>query len=140
DGELYLEFHSGTYTSQAEIKLMNRRLELLYRETEWLNVLQALKQQSIHSYPDIYITDDWTIILLNQIHDTIPGSSINEVYKDAQIEHAEAEQYESKAWDEASSSIMNADSAEGWTVFNLAPWKRNDSFFIEVDEDGTWHD
>src|SRR5699024_10077417 len=45
-----------------------------------------------------------------------------------------------KAWDEASSSIVNADSAEGWTVFNSAPWKRNDSFFIEVDEDGIWHD
>ena len=140
DGELYLEFHRGTYTSQAEIKRMNRRLELLYRETEWLNVLQALKQQSMDSYPAKDLTEGWKIILRNQFHDIIPGSSINEVYKDAQIEHAEAEQYATKAWDEASSSIVNADSAEGWTVFNSAPWKRNDSFFIEVDEDGTWHD
>src|SRR5699024_2256903 len=134
DGELYLEFHRGTYTSQAEIKRMNRRLELLYRETEWLNVLQALKQQSMDSYPAKDLTEGWKIILRNQFHDIIPGSSINEVYKDAQIEHAEAEQYATKAWDEASSSIVNADSAEGWTVFNSAPWKRNDSFFIEVDE------
>ena len=34
DGELYLEYHRGTYTSQAYTKMMNRRLELLYRETE----------------------------------------------------------------------------------------------------------
>src|SRR5699024_2172359 len=140
DVELYLEFHRGTYTTQAEIKRMKRRLELLYRETEWLNVLQALKQQSMDSYSAKDLTEGWKIILRNQFHDIIPGSSINEVYKDAQIEHAEAEQYATKAWDEASSSIVKADSAEGWTVFNSAPWKRNDSFFIEVDEDGTWHD
>src|SRR5699024_10734490 len=86
------------------------------------------------------LTEGWKIILRNQFHDIIPGSSINEVYKDAQIEHAEAEQYATKAWDEASSSIVNADSAEGWSVFNSAIFKRNDSFFIEVDVDGTWHD
>src|SRR5699024_3798795 len=128
------------YTSQAEIKRMNRRLELLYRETEWLNVLKSLKQFSMESYPAKELTAGWKIILRNQFHDIIPGSSINEVYKDAQREHAEAEQLAIKAWDEASSSVMEADSSYGWTLFNSAPWKRNDNFFIKVDEEGTWHD
>lgn len=42
DGELYLEYHRGTYTSQAYNKKMNRRLELLYRETEWLSVTKGI--------------------------------------------------------------------------------------------------
>src|SRR5699024_7274589 len=128
DGELHVEFHRGTDTSQSDIKRINRRVELLYRETECVNVLQAYKDNSMASYAAKGLAEGWKIILRNQFHDIIPGSSINEVYKDAQIEHAEAEQYATKAWDEASSSIVNADSAEGWTVFNSAPWKRNDSF------------
>src|SRR5699024_4740121 len=59
DGDLYLEFHRGTYTSQAEIKPMKRRLELLYREPKWLNVLQALKQQSMDSNPARDLTEGW---------------------------------------------------------------------------------
>src|SRR5699024_10804291 len=101
DGELYLEFHRGTYTSQAEIKRMNRRLELLYRETEWLNVLQGLKQNAMDEYPQEELTKGWKIILRNQFHDIIPGSSIYEVYQDAQEEHREAESYALEAWDTA---------------------------------------
>ena len=41
DGELYLEYHRGTYTSHAHNKRMNRKMELLYREAEYFTVLRA---------------------------------------------------------------------------------------------------
>ncbi len=74
-GELYLEYHRGTYTSQAEIKLQNRRLEEKIREAEILNTLTDI-------YPQSKIENNWKKINLNQFHDIIPGSSIKEVYQD----------------------------------------------------------
>ena len=74
-GELYLEYHRGTYTSQSEIKLQNRRLEDKIREAEILNTITDL-------YPQSDIEKNWKKINLNQFHDIIPGSSIKEVYKD----------------------------------------------------------
>lgn len=138
DGELYLEFHRGTYTSQAEIKRMNRRLELLYRETEWLNVLQGLKQNAMDEYPQEELTKGWKIILRNQFHDIIPGSSIYEVYQDAQEEHREAESYALEAWDTASQSFIQKEAKGIWTVFNSAAWKRQETLVIPNKEKGTW--
>lgn len=51
DGELYLEYHRGTYTSQAYNKKMNRKLELQLRETEWLNALAAVARKDWSQYP-----------------------------------------------------------------------------------------
>ncbi|WP_150274439.1 alpha-mannosidase [Paenibacillus tepidiphilus] len=91
DGELYLEYHRGTYTSQAYNKKMNRKLELLYREAEWLQMLLAAESGSLAQYPGEDFAEGWRIILRNQFHDIIPGSSIREVYEDSRLEYAEAE-------------------------------------------------
>ncbi|MUV37266.1 Alpha-mannosidase [Lentibacillus sp. JNUCC-1] len=139
DGELYLEFHRGTYTSQAFVKRMNRKLELLYRETEWLNVLAGLEAKTMADYPATALTDGWKTILRNQFHDIIPGSSITEVYEDAKVEYQEAEQWGRDAWAQASTSLLSQNE-NTWTVFNSAPWKRNDLIYIDVDADGTWQD
>jgi alpha-mannosidase len=85
-GELYLEYHRGTYTSQARTKLANRRMELLYRDTELLNAWASLygaplQQEKLH--------EGWQLILLNQFHDVLPGSSIHEVYTDTARIYAE---------------------------------------------------
>ncbi|PPA70444.1 alpha-mannosidase [Jeotgalibacillus proteolyticus] len=82
DGELYLEYHRGTYTSQAKMKEMNRKLEYAYREAEWLSTWNgALSDWK--DYPSDLIKKGWKLVLLNQFHDIIPGSSITEVYVDA---------------------------------------------------------
>lgn len=141
DGELYLEFHRGTYTSQANVKRMNRKLELLYRETEWLSVLHSLHSNSTESYPTEALTNGWKIILRNQFHDIIPGSSIKEVYDDAKIEYQQAEQLGNDAWNKASEALVNdAVASYTRTVFNSAPWKRNDLLYIGGEEAGTWQD
>ncbi|WP_322907473.1 alpha-mannosidase [Paenibacillus campi] len=106
DGELYLEYHRGTYTSQAYNKLLNRRLELLYRETEWLHILRAAATGDWAGYPASRLEDGWKIILRNQFHDIIPGSSIAEVYEDSTLEYAEAEAIGRNAWETATAATL----------------------------------
>ncbi len=76
-GELYLEFHRGTYTSQALMKHNNRRSERLLCAAEFVAALQG------NSYP-AKLRPLWEDALLLQFHDIIPGSSIGLVYADAQ--------------------------------------------------------
>lgn len=90
DGELYLEYHRGTYTSQAKNKRFNRKLELRLRELEWLWTAAAVKQKQFDAYPEAELHEAWEILLRNQFHDIIPGSSIHEVYEDSRAEYAEA--------------------------------------------------
>ncbi|MBO0448401.1 alpha-mannosidase [Enterococcus sp. MJM12] len=84
DGELYLEYHRGTYTSQAYVKKANRQGELFLRQLEILFSLMEMKGQEAYPKDDIF--NMWEIVLRNQFHDIIPGSSIKEVYEDHRIE------------------------------------------------------
>lgn len=83
DGEMYLEFHRGTYTSQAKTKKNNRQSEQLYHDVENLWSFAACLGAP-GSYPSEKLQNHWKWILLNQFHDVLPGSSIAKVYEDAQ--------------------------------------------------------
>lgn len=74
-GELYLELHRGTYTTQAQNKKDNRLCEILLRDTELLFALTG------GDYPRETLRAIWDNLLLNQFHDIIPGSSIRETYR-----------------------------------------------------------
>lgn len=87
DGELYLELHRGTYTSQAANKRANRRAEALYHNAEWLSALAVLLGAA-GDYPAALLREGWEKLLLNQFHDILPGSSIREVYEDSQADYA----------------------------------------------------
>ncbi|MDL2229188.1 alpha-mannosidase [Treponema sp. OttesenSCG-928-L16] len=76
-GELYLEYHRGTYTSMARNKRDNRKAEYLYQNAEKVNALAMLMGKA---YPQAEFDQGWKKILLNQFHDILPGSSIKEVY------------------------------------------------------------
>jgi alpha-mannosidase len=86
-GELYFEYHRGTYTSQAEVKRANRRCELLLHDVELLAALAHWRGRE--EYPRAQITRLWEMLCVNQFHDIIPGSSINEVYQDVHRDYAE---------------------------------------------------
>ncbi|MCP4296982.1 MAG: hypothetical protein GY786_15370, partial [Proteobacteria bacterium] len=76
DDELYLEFHRGTYTSQAKLKQLNRQVEILLRDAELLDALvKSDNSQLFEEY--------WKILMLHQFHDILPGSSINRVNEEA---------------------------------------------------------
>lgn len=86
-GELYLEYHRGTYTSQAWLKQANRALEGALRTAEWLTFFgpRALDaDRAATAQRDL--DRAWKLLLLNQFHDILPGSSIPEVYDDARAE------------------------------------------------------
>ncbi|MFB9331145.1 alpha-mannosidase [Paenibacillus aurantiacus] len=121
DGELYLEYHRGTYTSQAYNKLANRKLELAYREAEWLGALQSVLHADWSRYDASALLAGWKIILRNQFHDIIPGSSIREVYEDSRVEYAEAEAIAQRVDAEARGAIMAASAPHGVDVTGGAP-------------------
>ncbi len=83
-GELYLELHRGTLTTQSRTKRGNRQLELALRETEYLWSCLPLSE-----YPLATLDKMWKLLLINQFHDIIPGSSIHWVYEQTEKEHAE---------------------------------------------------
>lgn len=80
-GELYLEYHRGTYTSMARNKRFNRKSEFLLESAEKLSVLGQILMGT--EYPAEALEQGWEVLLLNQFHDIIPGSSIREVYEDS---------------------------------------------------------
>ena len=77
-GELYLERHQGTYTTQAENKRYNRRMELALRELEFAASMDGgMSKEEKHRLDEI-----WKEVLLYQFHDIIPGSSVDRVYNE----------------------------------------------------------
>ncbi|MBF4615657.1 alpha-mannosidase [Curtobacterium sp. VKM Ac-1376] len=85
-GEMYLEFHRGTYTSQIRTKQGNRRSEHLLREAELWAATAAVRLGS--EYPYAELEEAWHTVLLQQFHDILPGSSIAWVYENAEEQYA----------------------------------------------------
>ncbi|MBN9737887.1 MULTISPECIES: glycoside hydrolase family 38 C-terminal domain-containing protein [unclassified Pseudonocardia] len=85
-GELYLEYHRGTYTSQARTKQGNRRCEHLLREAELWAATATVRTGA--PYPADDLRRLWQLVLLQQFHDILPGSSIAWVHRDAERNHA----------------------------------------------------
>ncbi|MED6290454.1 Alpha-mannosidase 2C1, partial [Characodon lateralis] len=81
-GELFLELHNGTYTTQAQIKRENRQCEALLHDVEAACSL-ALCRSEKFLYPAEKLQHLWRLLLLNQFHDVIPGSCIGMVVEDA---------------------------------------------------------
>ncbi|WP_017471499.1 alpha-mannosidase [Amphibacillus jilinensis] len=141
DGELYLEFHRGTYTSQAYMKKMNRKLELLYRDTEWLNVWRVIERNQYDRYPNAQLTKGWKTILRNQFHDIIPGSSIKEVYQDAKAEYEEAEIIALTSLKDAQNDLLEK-NAQAYTIYNSSSFVRDAlvDIYDEHEPSGYWTD
>jgi len=89
NNELYLETHRGTYTTQALIKKENRECENLIYSSEILSTLALLygKNSAARRYPKQKLDDIWKKLLFNQFHDVITGTSIADVYDNAQQDY-----------------------------------------------------
>jgi alpha-mannosidase len=84
-GELYFELHRGTYTTQARNKQNNRRCEFLLHDVEFLSAIAHATRQ--FPYPAAELAQLWKLVLTNQFHDILPGSSIAEVYEDSAADY-----------------------------------------------------
>ncbi len=88
NGELYLEYHRGTYTSQARNKKNNRRAEFLLTDLEKISLVRRFVRGE-DLFDRALMKKSWKTLLLCQFHDVIPGSSINAVYRDTDRMYAE---------------------------------------------------
>ncbi|MEM5776036.1 MAG: hypothetical protein AAGU05_13625, partial [Anaerolineaceae bacterium] len=86
-GEMYLEFHRGTLTSQARTKRANRKNEILLHDAEFLAGLASMRRRL--PYPHSALRQAWELLCCNQFHDILPGSSIAQVYVDTLRDHNE---------------------------------------------------
>jgi alpha-mannosidase len=121
-GELYFEMHRGCYTSQAATKKGNRKGEFLLREIEILSTIAGLTGDK---YPSDELERLWKLLLLNQFHDVLPGSSIEMVYDDAERYYQEIQSKGDKLREDALSHLLSSESDNTTvTVVNSLGWDR----------------
>lgn len=109
NGELYLEYHRGTYTSIAENKKNNRKCEFLNQDAEFFSVLAGDRT----AYPAGELEENWKLLLLNQFHDILPGSSIKDVYEDSDKQYAQIRNSDEKIISEAMKTMADMVHEEG---------------------------
>lgn len=129
-GELYLEYHRGTYTSQAKNKRNNRKSEFLFEKAETLAVMNEMLNNK--KYPQKELHDGWETILLNQFHDIIPGSSIKEVYDVSSKQYEQIKLTGEEITEKAYNDIMeNVNTDGGVIVFNPNSFKGDGAVKID---------
>ncbi len=104
NGELYLELHRGTLTTQARTKRANRKNEQLLSAVEFLSSALPFEQ-----YPGKELDTLWKLLLLNQFHDIIPGSSIREVYQTTEKEHEQIRNQAQKLLNRTAEQLFRRD-------------------------------
>jgi alpha-mannosidase len=121
-GELYLELHRGTFTSQAGTKSGNRRSEHLLREAELVCTAAAVRAG--FAYPYERLDRLWKTVLLHQFHDILPGSSIAWVHREAEATYARVKDELEDIIDEAVVALAGSGTT-GWVV-NASPVARGE--------------
>jgi alpha-mannosidase len=126
--EIYLEFHRGCYTTHGDQKKFNRECESAIYEAElWASLATITANQP---YPKQELETAWKKILFNQFHDILPGSSITQVFIDANQEWREAAQICADIKVQAKAAIANQIAlplpphldAKPLVVFNSLNW------------------
>jgi len=136
--ELYLEYHRGTFTTQAETKRSNRKSEILLTDAEKLSSLAALMGGA---YRSAELLRAWEKVLMNQFHDILPGSSITAVYRDAKESYLEARGLAEGALNESLAFLASrvaTDRGPGGRpllVFNTLAWERDGLATFPLDAD-----
>jgi alpha-mannosidase len=125
--ELYLEYHRGVYTTQAEIKRQNRESEELLLNAEKFASLASLAGAP---YPGEQFNEAWKKVLFNQFHDVAAGSGIPVIYKDANRDYADVRQVTEESLRDSLGTLgAYADtSGPGVAVLVMNPlaWDRTD--------------
>ncbi|MFD0293288.1 alpha-mannosidase [Streptomyces sp. NPDC127118] len=132
-GELYLELHRATYTTQAKTKQGNRRSEHLLREAELWATTAALRSPG-HRYHYPYEALDrlWKTVLLHQFHDILPGSSIAWVHREARETY---ERVRAELADLVADAVAALGGAKGLVALNSSPYHRRQ--VVELDQEAS---
>ncbi|MEU2057292.1 alpha-mannosidase [Streptomyces bungoensis] len=120
-GELYLELHRATYTTQARTKQGNRRCEHRLREAElWAATAALHAPGQAYAYPYERLDRLWKTVLLHQFHDILPGSSIAWVHREAEAEYARVLAELEELTGDAVAALGDGPAR----VFNTSPYDR----------------
>ena len=140
NGELYLELHRACQITQARTKRNNRKCELLYRDAEAISSVAMLLG---NTYQQSKLYEGWKVLLCNQFHDILPGSSIKEVYEDADKDYAEVLQVGREVLAQAVEAVAANIGTHGEgtpiVVFNTLSWVRTDVVEALVEIEGDFH-
>jgi len=132
-GEMYLEFHQGTLTSQARNKKYNRYMEFALRNAEMISAWNTLYNKD--SYKDEELETIWKEVLLYQFHDILPGSSIKRVYDESLERYGILFDETNSITDMAKNAIYNnvdtSDFKKPVILENTLSWERSE--YIKVD-------
>ncbi len=129
NGELYLEAHRGTYTTQARNKRANRHSEFWLHDAEYL-ASQASLLDASYTYPHEALQKAWELVCLNQFHDIIPGSSIQQVYVESLEQYAEVAEIAQQVKTEALTILQNQVGGE-LLLINPTSFARTDLAYYE---------
>ncbi|MBP0031177.1 alpha-mannosidase [Roseofilum sp. Guam] len=138
--ELYLEFHRGCYTSHADQKFYNRCCErLLYQAELWSSCASLLTG---YDYPQVRLEQAWKSVLFNQFHDILPGSSIPEVFQEANQEWQQVIETTEEIIQQALGAIASQISlpepptlgAQPLLIFNPLNWFRSEVVSMTLPE------
>ncbi|KAI2648278.1 Alpha-mannosidase 2C1 [Labeo rohita] len=133
-GELFLELHNGTYTTQAKIKLGNRQCEALLHDIEVASCL-ALCKKECFKYPACKLQELW-----RQFHDVIPGSCIEMVVEDALQYYDEIRTTGSRlllAACESLGTTPGKNVGSSMAVLNTLPWERTEVISLPAEDTQT---
>lgn len=144
DDELYLEFHRGCYTTHADQKRWNRRCEnLLYQAEVWASL--ATMTTAIN-YPKLHLESAWKKVLFNQFHDILPGTSIPEVFVEANLAWQDVENVGVEILNQSLKAIADSinlpqppqPNAKPIVIFNSLNWQRSEIVSISLPSSATW--
>ena len=107
DGELYLELHNGTYTTMAEMKNYCRRMEIRFRDLEFVASLAQMLDPANYKYDVGKLRDLWQIFLFDQFHDVLPGTCIGLAYEDTRKNYQELMKETESMVNEAMAVVVN---------------------------------
>ncbi|MGA8112755.1 MAG: glycoside hydrolase family 38 C-terminal domain-containing protein [Actinocatenispora sp.] len=129
-GELYLELHRATYTTQAKTKQGNRRSEHLLRTAELWATAAAVQAGAEYPYEELDAL--WKTVLLHQFHDILPGSSIAWVHREARATY-ERIRGELTGIIDRSVHALGGGGGGGLRVFNAGPQSRAEVTAVPLD-------
>ncbi|XP_069758353.1 alpha-mannosidase 2C1 [Narcine bancroftii] len=127
-GELFLELHNGSYTSQAKIKKGNRKCECILRGIEIVSSLATVQRNSFQ-YPSAQLQQLWRLLLLNQFHDVLPGTCIQSVVEDALKYYEEIQRAGDELLKDAIQSLLGGcaqDTGRNINILNTLSWERTE--------------
>jgi len=121
-GELYLEKHQGTFTTQARSKRFNRKIEIALRELELMAVLAS--HAGAYRFPKAEVDAIWREVLLYQFHDILPGSSIQRAYDESLPRYASLIEQIADLTRKADQAYLSSAKGDGTAVLNSLSWDR----------------